>query len=127
MCYLSDQLGDSSMKDYPTTKPPDHAQTRLIIVEANIDVGIVPLVNWLNSFHGIMTRWRCEGGGPNDLPYIVIWVNESTSEFKQVENKLNYRTVDILPQCTQGEVYVYNIVFSSKGEMERIQKKITGQ
>ncbi len=135
------------MKDVPTINPPDHVQVKLTIVEADIDIGIIPLVKWLNSFYGIMTRWSCEGDEEEEdeeriaerqlkdsiglpygcgPPYIVIWVDDSASELKEVKNKLRYRSVTIT-ECTKGRIHRYHIMFSSKKEMKRIQKRVTGQ
>ncbi len=129
------------MRDVPTINPPDHVQVKLTIVEADIDIGIIPLVKWLNSFYGIMTRASCEGtlkeqivegqiSVTGSFPYIVIWVSggcdTAGSDLKEVRSKLEYPSVAI-NRLSQGDVSIYHIMFGSKEEMKRIQKKITGQ
>ncbi len=115
------------MKDLPTIDPPSHAQTKLTIVEADVDIGIIHLVNWLNSFYCIMTRWSCEGKMPHYPPYITIWVYDSPLVLEQIKSQLDYPSACITPECTQGKIHVYHIAFSSKKEMKRIQKEITGE
>ena len=39
-----------------------HETEEIVIKKAEVDKGIVPIVNWLNSFNGIYTRYSCELG-----------------------------------------------------------------
>ena len=39
----------------------DHDTTKLVLKEADIDDGIVPVINWLNSMDGLLTLHCCQG------------------------------------------------------------------
>ena len=55
-----------------------HKSRRVKLKEVDIDVGILPVVEWLNSFPGVFTRWSCQGYLKRDNndwrndPYIIF-------------------------------------------------------
>ena len=111
----------------------DHASEKVVIYEAEVDIGIIPLVRWLNSLKGIITRFSCEGEDQvkNQLfhpPYVIIWVEQvddsDDNDFGIVEDLFSQYNVEIWPQCTEGMIDVYNIVFNSRTEMQQIQSDI---
>jgi len=108
----------------------DHIFEKIIIYEAEVDIGIIPMVRWLNSLRGIITRFSCEGEDPikNQIyspPYIIIWAEQydgpEDNDFGLVERLLGQYDVKIWPQCTDGMIDVYHIVFNSRTEMQQIQ------
>jgi hypothetical protein len=60
----------------------DHKTVRIVIKEADVDVEMVPVVNWLNSFHSVTTQFCCQGndkakhkredGKRLDPPYVLF-------------------------------------------------------
>ncbi|KKL18147.1 hypothetical protein LCGC14_2478440 [marine sediment metagenome] len=112
----------------------DHTFKKIVIYEADVDIGIIPMVQWLNSLKGIITRFSCEGGDPikNQVyqpPYIIIWVEQyddsEDNDFGIVERLFRQYDVEIWPQCTEGMIDVYHITFNSRTEMQQIQSNIS--
>ena len=110
----------------------DHSTEMFVIYESNIDIGILPIVRWMNSLKGIMTRWSCEGDDTDLLPYITIWVEippdhvlDKYNDLDVIEQLLGkYNSVNIVPVCNKGQVHTYQIEFASNTEMRLIQKDL---
>lgn len=111
----------------------DHTFEKIVIYEADVDIGIIPMVQWLNSLKGIITRFSCEGEDPiknqvHQPPYIIIWVEQydysEDNDFGIVERLFRQYDVEIWPQCTKGMIEVYHIIFNSRTEMQQIQSDI---
>lgn len=108
----------------------DHATKKIVIYEADVDIGILPMVQWLNSLRGIITRFSCEGEDPikdqvYHPPFVIIWVEQyddaEDNDFGIVECLFRQYDVKIWPQCTKGMIEVYHITFNSRTEMQQIQ------
>jgi hypothetical protein len=62
--------------EYKVPPPSRHRQTEIVLKRAIVDDRIIPVLEWLNSFHGVYTIWSCQGqdsdhlGGDSYLPYI---------------------------------------------------------
>ena len=52
-----------------------HKTRRVVIKQGDIDVNIIPIVKWLNSFESVHTLFCCEGGTKQEL--------ETTNEHNQ--------------------------------------------
>lgn len=46
----------------------EHKTQRLVIKQADVDVAIVPVVRWLNSFEGVVTLYSCQGDDDQKRP-----------------------------------------------------------
>ncbi len=63
----------------------NHKTRKIAIKKAEVDIGIIPLVDFLNGFNGIITRWSCEGDPDKpkkvsvDLPYITFYAEDLES------------------------------------------------
>lgn len=44
-----------------------------------VDKGILPLVNFLDDFGGIVTQWSCEGHSGVDIPYVDFYAEDFES------------------------------------------------
>ena len=57
-----------------------HKTVNMAVVKADIDINIVPVIRWLNSYLGITTLFSCEGtdSGPNN-PMAMFICNSSHS------------------------------------------------
>lgn len=55
-------------------QPPQHVQVQTSIKKSMIDKNILPVIEWLNGFEWVHTRWCCEGqqGGPPE-PYVIFY------------------------------------------------------
>lgn len=113
-----------------------HEKINTVIWKAQIDVGIRPLVQWLNSFDGIVTRYSCEGG-ENHGTYVQVWVETNNETLGYTTNKSwehvkkilsQYPSVEIEARCKKGDIWTYIIRFDNLGRshdnMIEIQKFI---
>ena len=55
----------------------DHATSNIVIKKADVDKKIIPVVNWLNSFASVTTKWSCQGDAKDSKspwlgPYVVF-------------------------------------------------------
>ena len=112
------------MKDFEVERL--HNTERVIIYEADVDIGIMPLVGWMNSLKGIITRWSCEGDkGTGSLPHVAFWT-EPDNDFELLEELANAsHGVSIDPICTEGKIHEYNLVFLSSRDIQNFQSKVT--
>lgn len=59
--------------DFPI--PNSHVESQCVIKEAFIDKGLLSLIQWLNSFSGVFTRWSCIGAGLNATSNVEFYVS----------------------------------------------------
>ena len=100
----------------------DHNRIDTVIWKAEIDEGILPIVKWLNSLSGIVTRWSCQGERVKNrwtsVPYVVIWV-EQGNEVDKVQkwiNEVNGAKVEKIGR--RGYITAYSISFPQVGSLE---------
>ena len=92
-----------------------HKTKSVIIKKAKIDKLIIPVVNWLNEFEYVFTKWSCEGGGHghNEKPYVVFSC-DSAEELA----KISRRVGDFGQLCIRPPYNIrlmdYSIEFISK-------------
>ena len=90
------------MQQHPTVKI--EIDSKLV----DIDVDIVPVVQWFNRFPGVKTRWSCQGGLPvawllAEEPYVVFFCNNLESlqkiaqEFKEFGSEDNEQNKIVNP------------------------------
>ena len=104
----------------------DHDAKKVIICEADVDIGIIPLVKWMNSLNGIITRWSCEGNDETGIFPYVVFFTEPYNEFELVEKIANTSNgVGIDPLCTEGKIHEYNLVLLSTSDMQNFQSKVS--
>lgn len=67
------------IKKAPKVHLTGHKTKRIVIKQGDIDVNIVPVVKWLNSFESVHTLFCCEGGTEEELenkeankPYVLF-------------------------------------------------------
>lgn len=80
-----------------------HPTKKIVIKSANIDKEMIPIVQWLNNFDSVMTKWCCQGedgeeGVYNwDAPYVVFSCDDPLDLLTIVE-KVGYSgIVEIRP------------------------------
>jgi len=61
-----------------------HATKKILIKEANVDIDIIFLVDWLNARPGIITQWSCQGDydlnqHERSLPYVRFFCDDRKS------------------------------------------------
>lgn len=78
-----------------------HRCSFISVKSAEIDNEIIPLVQWLNSFDGIFTRWCCAGDAEDRSNFYVSFYCDNDSDLYQVLDKLQYLadiTIDLVPE-----------------------------
>jgi hypothetical protein len=61
------------------SKPKNVHKTKSIIIKkGDVDVGIIPLVKWLNSFENVITAYSCQGS-EDIVPYILFHIRANAS------------------------------------------------
>jgi hypothetical protein len=83
----------------------DHPTKKITIKRANVDVKIIPLVNWFNSYQSVTTYFCCQGEpkkeGQRDEEYIhhrpyVLFTCMNAVDLVSILSVLNYKaTVEI--------------------------------
>ena len=67
-------------KKVPKAYLTGHKTKRVVIKQSDIDINIIPVVKWLNSFESVHTLFSCEGetkqelkdGGERNKPYVLF-------------------------------------------------------
>lgn len=111
-----------------------HATKEICLKKALIDKEIIPLVNWLNSFHSIYTTYSCQGdvdhknigssypyvypyvsflcGDLDDLNVIKKHIKEVSSKFTNPEDIINLSSN--MKSCNSEDLVSFNMWFSSR-------------
>lgn len=107
----------------------------------DIDIGIIPLIKWINNFDGITTYFSCEGSHKNSLidiegdniqvfgrltPYISFF-NKNDESVKLIITELNNSKIHYtlnLSYNKYNENIVYTISFNEKRDMVKFRKYI---
>jgi hypothetical protein len=107
-------------------KPIKHKTKRIVIKEADVDIKLIPVVNWLNSqgnIFEIVTQFCCQGNRNEKNPYVIF-----TSYSEGVLNNIIKKTaifadVKILyhnPNLPRR----YKLEFKSAAEMQSFINKV---
>jgi hypothetical protein len=74
----------------------NHPTVRLPIKTADIDVEMVPVVRWLNSFANVTTHFCCQGDDrPGMNPYVMFTCHSPVQLIRVLTRLENYATVEI--------------------------------
>lgn len=71
-----------------------HKTKNATVKKARIDVGILPVINWLNSHDFIITMYCCEGRGPEDPEWDHENKGNINSVYKPYITFLTYCYID---------------------------------
>jgi hypothetical protein len=103
-------------------KLPEPHKTESILVRGEmveVDVGMLPVVRWINSFKSAFTQFCCEGSKEHE-PYVLFYC-EDKGELMQVLKKLHHPLTDnltlVLARCEAdvfGDGIRYKITFGNK-------------
>lgn len=106
----------------------NHKNINIAIKQADIDVEIIPLINYLNSFEGIITRWSCQGDlkpktkGQYYLPY-VTFIAEDFISFKKLLEHLNGAPCEVVAEHFNELITMwFSIRFASKEHLKVMLK-----
>ena len=104
-----------------------HKTRKIAIKEADVDIEIIPLVNYLNSFHGITTLWSCQGDEPvkgktYDLPY-VVFIAEDLASIKNLLEHLDHHSVEVIIESFNEIIALrFHMRFASKDCLKKMLK-----
>lgn len=96
---------------------PYHDQISIALKTVKVDIGIAPVVEWLNGYRDIYTQYSCQGGGGIPYPYVVFFafdyldvqeVLEKTHKFAELREEDFPNDYDCLPE---DHSYVSNTRF----------------
>lgn len=61
------QKAQKAQKASPKAHLTEHKTKKIVIKHGDVDVKIIPLVKWMNSFESVHTLFSCEGGTLEDI------------------------------------------------------------
>lgn len=104
-----------------------HETSRIIIKTADVDVKIIPLINWLNSFEAVTTRYCCQGAGAEDVknkdevssrmakdmyrPHVIFYCSDQLSLACICRRAFSYANITV--EWYEGSIR-YNMKFVSQ-------------
>ena len=82
----------------------EHKTKNIVLKSANVDLKIIPLIEWLNAKEGVHTLYSCECNDNDNKPYIMwscsyppslVWILHvfspfATTEIDYYEGSLRY-------------------------------------
>jgi len=71
-----------------------HKTKSICIKKAKIDINMIPIVNWLNSFSSITTQYCCEGN-KDFKPYVLFICTDPVELIQILALLCGYATVEI--------------------------------
>lgn len=92
-----------------------HKTKSISLKRINVDIKIIPIVDWLNSFDSVFTKFSCEGG--KHKPYIVFSCDSSRDLFEITRRVGTYGVVSIRPALDIRLMDFY-IEFESKKDLK---------
>lgn len=107
------------------TKPKKyrkHKTQKIAIKMVEVDEKMVPVINWLNSFEGIYTRWCCEGDITIQKPYVVFYADNLRDLGEIVRHINGYGVVEVDNYVYMNvNILRYYIRFDSKIRLKRFK------
>jgi hypothetical protein len=104
-------------------KKQGHPTKSIIIKRADVDIEMIPLVNWLNSFESVTTLYCCQGEDGEteddiiedsfDKPY-VMWTCIDTSDLMYILTELKYNGVTEIYWDINKRCFIYRTEFPNK-------------
>lgn len=106
----------------------DHPASVMVVKSALVDIKIQSVVNWLNSFESVTTRWSCEGDLNADNEYnakpMIVFYCESNLELATI-----LKATDIFAKCEvvwyepQGSIR-YILWFHDIADLVKLKEKL---
>jgi len=107
---------------------------KIMMLPVEIDVKIVPIIEWLNSYKSVRTLYCCEGhDGRPESSYVTFTVNNQRSlksilrifELARQEDNLE-RGIKIYVDYLQLTCIRYIVRWYTKEDLENFKKFLTG-
>ena len=100
-----------------------HKTKRVILTEADVDINIIPVVNFINSLNDCMTIFSCEGYGKKknvvfQKPYVLFFCH-SNLQLQIILNKLGHYGYIFVELHFLSQQLRYHLEFHSKDHLHR--------
>jgi hypothetical protein len=89
----------------------EHETITVFLKAVEVDKEIVPVVEWLNGFPDIYTKWSCQGDD-NESPYVVFNC-DAMEELLKVVRKMEYFGRVEIRAPNDIRVLDYTLVFTN--------------
>jgi hypothetical protein len=115
-------------------KSSDHPTKNVVIKQAAVDVLMVPLVEWLNSFEEVHTLFSCQGEPgdepgddppPEHRPYVMFTCTSALVLMRILEQFWYAATVDV-SYCPEYPVLRYAARFGSQQTLAAVSGRVKG-
>jgi hypothetical protein len=94
----------------------EHETITVFLKAVEIDKAIVPVVEWLNGFGSIHTKWSCQGG--DDYPPYVVFACDLMEDLIKVVKRMEHcGRVEIRP-IDDIRGLDYTVVFTNVDAMK---------
>lgn len=104
-----------------------HKAKTTVIKQATIDDGIAPVVNWLNGFSGIFTRFCCQGVYKKNEPvnrqeaYVIFYCDDPLDLLKICDHTRYIANIQV--EIYEGSLR-YRMCFPTKTALDKVVKAI---
>lgn len=104
-----------------------HETTEITIKQAEVDLLMVPIVKYINSFEGLTTRWCCQGDEKNDGSiylqgcYVIFYSDDNISLIKLLA-KFKYLARFEIEYYTESLGLRYCMIIKTKRNFDEIVK-----
>jgi len=117
-----------------------HETKEIIVLKAEVDEGMISIVNWFNKQYGVITLFCCQGDseiidGEMDLPYIQFFCNDNCIFPQKIKKMIFDIAQDLTGNesinfCTTtkynrfGSITVYEIHMSGPSVLNKLYRLI---
>lgn len=95
-----------------------HKTQKITIKQGLVDVGMIPIINWLNGFEDVYTQYCCEGNSDKKnpiSPYVLFFCTNQVNLLRILSATEGWADTEV--QYAEGSLRYY-LRFSSKHNME---------
>jgi hypothetical protein len=108
----------------------DHPTRNVNIKRAAVDVLMVPLVEWLNSFEAVHTLFSCQGEPGDDPPSehrpYVLFTCTSALTLMTILDQFGYAATVEVSYCEEYPVLRYAARFGSRQALADVSGRVKG-
>ena len=109
-------------------KVKPHKTVKLVIKTANIDKKMVPVINWLNGFENVLTKFCCEGGkyphnNESYSPYVIFYCDDQM-DLVQIVSKVGHMGVVEIRPPNGVRLIDYCIRFIDKDHLKMFKERL---
>lgn len=108
-----------------TIKNKEHTFRTIVLKSAKIDVNIIPVVKWINSFPDTITFYSCQGGPANygftSIPYATFICREK-HVLKHITNVVKKFNINVETDKPRNEyMFLLNILRFPEGALDKFK------